>query len=99
MGAGVRGRRGARRRRLARDEGRQRLQRSASPYERAAGTADYVREVTPGTENGAYIRVVPRLGGGCVIAMTLPVRPGTMRGAVRETLAAELAAIERAPRR
>ena len=64
-------------------------------YEHTAGTADYVREVTPGTENGAYIRVVPRLGGGCVIAMTLPLRPGMSEASVRETLAAELAAIAR----
>ena len=64
-------------------------------YEPVAGAADYVREVGPGIENGAYIRVVPRLGGGCVIAMTLPIRPGMSAGSVRETLAAELAAIAR----
>ena len=64
-------------------------------YEPTAGTADYVREVVPGTENGAYIRVVPRLGGGCVISMTLPLRPGVEPAELRETLAAELAAIAR----
>lgn len=64
-------------------------------YVPRAGTADYVREVVPGTENGAYIRVVPRLGGGCVISMTLPLRPGVGPGELRETLAAELAAIAR----
>ena len=61
----------------------------------AAGTADYVREVAPGVENGAYIRVLPRLGGGSVISMTLPIRPGMDAASVRETLAAELAAIAR----
>jgi hypothetical protein len=64
-------------------------------YEPTAGTADYVREVVPGAENGAYIRVVPRLGGGCVISMTLPLRPGVAPSELRETLAAELAAIAR----
>jgi hypothetical protein len=66
--------------------------------EPAAGTADYVREVSPGVENGAYIRVLPRLGGGSVISMTLPIRPGMDASAVRETLEAELAAIERLAR-
>ena len=58
--------------------------------ERAAGTVDYLLEVAPGQENGAFIRALPRLGGGCVIAMTLPVRPGTDPADVRTTLAAEL---------
>ena len=62
--------------------------------ERAAGTVDYLREVAPGVENGAYIRVLPRLGGGCVITMTLPVRPGVDPAEVRATLAAELDRIE-----
>jgi hypothetical protein len=61
--------------------------------EREAGTVDYLREIAPGTENGAYLRVVPRLGGGSVIAMTLPVRPGTDAAEVRDTLTAELARI------
>jgi hypothetical protein len=61
--------------------------------ERAAGTVDYLREAAPGVENGAFIRALPRLGGGCVIAMTLPVRPGVDPAEVRATLAAELGRI------
>jgi hypothetical protein len=63
--------------------------------ERAAGTVDYLREVAPGQENGAFIRALPRLGGGCVIAMTLPLRPGLDPAEVRATLVAEIAAIAR----
>jgi hypothetical protein len=29
-----------------------------------AGTVDYLREIAPGQEGGAYLRVVPRPGGG-----------------------------------
>ena len=61
--------------------------------DRDAGTADYLLEVA-GEENGAYIRVVPRLGGGNVITITVPVRPGASAAAVRETITAELAAID-----
>jgi hypothetical protein len=63
--------------------------------QREAGTADFLRTAPSGEENGAYVRVTPRLGGGSVIAMTLPVRPGMTLDGVREVLAAELAAIER----
>ena len=28
-----------------------------------AGVVDYLREVAPGVENGAFIRALPRLGG------------------------------------
>jgi hypothetical protein len=34
-----------------------------------AGTVDYLREVAPGHEGGAYIRAVPRPGGGSVIVI------------------------------
>jgi hypothetical protein len=61
--------------------------------DRAAGTADYLLEVAPGEENGAYIRVVPRIGGGSVVSITVPVRPGASVDAVRATITAELAAI------
>ena len=60
-----------------------------------AGTVDYLLEIAPGREGGAYLRVIPRAGEGCVISMTLPVRPGTDAAEVRETLGAELAAIAR----
>lgn len=63
--------------------------------QREAGTADFLRTTPSGEENGAFVRVTPRLGGGSVIAMTLPVRPGMPRDGVREVLAAELAAIAR----
>jgi hypothetical protein len=58
--------------------------------ERAAGTVDYLLEVAPGQENGAFIRALPRLGGGCVIAMTIPVRPGADAAEVRRALVSEL---------
>ena len=59
----------------------------------AAGTVDYLREVAPGREGGAYLRVTPRPGGGSVIVMTLPVPPGAGPAAIAATLAAELAAL------
>jgi hypothetical protein len=58
-----------------------------------AGTVDYLREVAPGRFGGAYLRVVPRPGGGSVVSMTLPVGPGVDPGTVRATLADELAAL------
>ena len=42
-----------------------------------AGTVDYLREVAPACEGGAYLRAVPRPGGGTVIVMTLPLLPDT----------------------
>ncbi len=61
--------------------------------DRGAGVADYLLEVAPGEENGAYIRVVPRIGGGSVVSITVPVRPGATVEAVRATISAELVAI------
>ena len=61
--------------------------------DRSAGTVDYLLEVAPGQENGAYIRAIPRLGGGSVVTITVPVRPGASAEAVRATVTAELAAI------
>lgn len=58
--------------------------------DRAAGTVDYLVETAPGQVNGAFIRALPRLGGGCVITMTLPIRLGADAAEVRATLAAEL---------
>ena len=59
-----------------------------------AGTVDYLREIAPGLLTGAYLRAVPRAGGGAVITMTLPVRPGVDPEEVRATLRAELLALE-----
>ena len=61
----------------------------------ASRTVDYLREIAPGREGGAYIRVVPRLGGGSVIVMTLPVPPGGDLANVTAVLKSELAAIVR----
>jgi hypothetical protein len=58
-----------------------------------AGTVDYLREVAPGRVGGAYVRVVPRPGGGSVVTMTLPIGPGADPADVRATLTAELAAL------
>lgn len=59
----------------------------------AAGTADYLRELAPGREGGAYIRAVPRPGGGSVVVMALPVAPGTDSAAVAANLGDELKAL------
>ena len=58
-----------------------------------AGTVDYLREVAPGRVGGAYIRAVPRPGGGSVIVMTLPLLPGISVAGTAATLARELAAL------
>jgi hypothetical protein len=44
--------------------------------ERSRGTVDYVREIAPGQKGGAFLRVLPRPGGGSVVIMTLPVSAG-----------------------
>jgi hypothetical protein len=44
--------------------------------ERSSRTIDYLREVAPGARGGAYMRVIPRLRGGSVVVMTLPVPAG-----------------------
>ena len=59
-----------------------------------AGTVDYLREITPGREGGAYLRVMPRPGGGAVVIMTLPVLPGTDPADVAATLEDELTALK-----
>jgi hypothetical protein len=58
------------------------------------GTVDYLREIAPGREGGAYLRVLPRPGGGSVVVMTLPVPPGADPAAVASTLDDELAALK-----
>jgi hypothetical protein len=59
-----------------------------------AGTVDYLREIAPGREGGAYLRVVPRPGTGSVVVMTLRVPPGGDPAAVTATLENELAALK-----
>jgi hypothetical protein len=61
---------------------------------RHAGTVDYLREITPGVEGGAYLRVVPRPGGGSVTTMVLPVQPDADPAVLQATLDEELAALE-----
>ena len=56
-----------------------------------AGAVDFLREVAPGHEGGAYLRTVPRPGGGSVIGMTLPLLPGVNPIDTAATLAQELA--------
>lgn len=58
-----------------------------------AGTVDYLRQVAPGREGGAYIRVVPRPRGGSVIVMTLPLLPDVDPADTAATLARELSAL------
>ncbi len=59
----------------------------------ATRTVDYLREIAPGRVGGAYIRVVPRPGGGSVIIMTLAVSPGSAAGSVGAVLDQELHAL------
>ena len=61
--------------------------------DQGAGTVDYLREFGPGREGGAYLRAVPRPGGGSVIAMTLPLLPGVNPTDTAATLAQELDAL------
>lgn len=61
--------------------------------QREAGTADYLREIAPGREGGAYIRAVPRPGGGSVVVMTLPLVPGAEPAVAAATLRDELKAL------
>ena len=58
--------------------------------EQRAGTVDYLREVAPGREGGAYIRAVSRPGGGAVIVMTLPRLPEVDAADTRAALRQEL---------
>lgn len=55
-----------------------------------AGTVDYLREIAPGREGGAYIRVIPRPGGGSVVVMTVPLIPDTEPAAITAALRDEL---------
>jgi hypothetical protein len=63
------------------------------PVNPLAGTVDYLREIAPGREGGAYLRAVPRPGSGTVIVMTLPILPGADRAQTAAILTEELAAL------
>ena len=58
-----------------------------------AGTVDYLREVGPGREGGAFIRAVPRPGGGGVVVMTVPLVPSADPAVIAATLRDELNAL------
>ena len=58
-----------------------------------AGTVDYLRQVAPRQEGGAYLRAIPRPGGGSVITMTLPLPPDVDPAETAATLASELATL------
>ncbi len=62
---------------------------------RQSRTVDYLREVAPGREGGAFVRVLPRPEGGSVILMTLPLRPGADVKGVAGILSDELQALAR----
>lgn len=54
------------------------------------GTVDYLREVAPGREGGAYVRVLPRPGGGSVVVMTVPRPEGAIANETAEIVQNEL---------
>jgi hypothetical protein len=60
-----------------------------------ARTVDYLREVAPGREGGAYLRALPRPDGGSVIVMTMPLPPGGDPASVAATLRNELDTLAR----
>ncbi len=62
---------------------------------RPSRTVDYLREVAPGREGGAYTRVLSRPAGGSVVVLTLPLPPGADPKTVSATLGDELAALAR----
>jgi hypothetical protein len=55
-----------------------------------ARTVDYIREISPGKQGGAYLRVLPRPGGGSVVVITVPIPAGLVSQSVRLGLDAEL---------
>ncbi len=61
--------------------------------QRDAGTVDYLRQVAPGREGGAYLRATPRPAGGSVIVMTVPVPADSDPVVVDATVSDELAAL------
>ena len=63
------------------------------PVSEDARTVDYLREIGPGREGGAFLRALPRPGGGTVIVMTLPLLPDVDPSDTATTLADELRAL------
>jgi len=66
---------------------------------RSVRTVDFLREVVPGREGGAYARVLPGPSGGSVAIMTLPVPPDADAAIIAATLAEELVALARLAKR
>jgi len=58
-----------------------------------AGTVDYLREVAPGREGGAYMRAIPQPGGGSVVVVVRPLLADAERTTVAATLRDELNAL------
>jgi hypothetical protein len=58
-----------------------------------AGTVDYLREVAPGREGGAYLRAIPGPRRGSVIVMTVPVPANVDAAQTAATLTRELAGL------
>jgi hypothetical protein len=65
------------------------------PVSTDARTVDYLREIAPGREGGAFLRAVPRPGGGSVIVMTLPLLPDVDPEDTAATLTRELKELAR----
>lgn len=59
----------------------------------AAGTVDFLREMAGGKRGGAYMRVFPRVLGGSVVVMTVPLAPGADPQQVAGVVDQELAAL------
>jgi hypothetical protein len=58
-----------------------------------AGTVDFLREMANGTRGGAYARVFPRVLGGSVVVMTVPLAPNSNAAEVASVVEQELAAL------
>jgi hypothetical protein len=56
---------------------------------------NYLRETSPGIRGGAYMRLLPRPGGGSVIVMTLPVPMNRSQSEVVGILEEELSELIR----
>lgn len=65
------------------------------PVSADARTVDYLREIAPGREGGAFLRAAPRPGGGSVIVMTLPLLPNVDPADTAATLTGELSELAR----
>ncbi len=58
-----------------------------------AGTVDFLREMADGKRGGAYMRVFPRVLGGSVVVMTVPLAPNSNPAEVARIVEQELAAL------